>query len=74
MDLMISVIILFVIYISKVGKEEPTKVVKTTVINESGIEEEIEVNESSLVIGKNLMLLREPRAYHKILDELGLGK
>lgn len=72
MDLILSVVLLIGISIFKISSKTDT-VVEQTYIDETGETVTSKVNETTLTIGTNLMLLREPRAYHKILDEMGLG-
>lgn len=72
MDLIISLIIVGVISSSKILIKSDSNIT-STYVNESGIITESTTTESNLVIGKNLMLRKEPRAYHKILDEMRLG-
>lgn len=72
MDLIVTIILLLCISSYKVV-HSPVEVVTSTIVNEEGITEEININSNQLKVGKNLMLRREPRAYHKILDELGLS-
>lgn len=71
MDLVISIFLLLVISGFKLfGKNEETVVI--SFMDDSGATYESIIEESKLVVGNNLMLRREPRAFHKILDELGL--
>lgn len=72
MDLIVSIIIVLCFgVINCIIK--PTQCTKGTLVSNSGTDVEFVVNESTLKVGKNLMLKREPRAYHKILDEMGLS-
>lgn len=74
MDLIVSIILLVSISLYKYTNGESGTIISSTVVNEIGEIETVSVKESSLVVGKNLMLKREPRAFHKILDEMGLGR
>ena len=71
MDLVFSIFLLVAISGYKfMCKHEET--VTSSFMDETGVIHESVVEESKLVVGNNLMLRREPRAFHKILDELGL--
>lgn len=72
MDLIISIGIALGIAFYKISLK-PASVVQTSSTDELGALTEVSVKEDNLVVGKNLMLRREPRAYHKILDEMGLS-
>lgn len=72
MDLIISILIVVVISIYKINLK-PASIVQTYNTDELGVLTEVSVKEDNLIIGKNLMLRKEPRAYHKILDEMRLG-
>lgn len=72
MDLILSLVIALVIGFYKINLKS-TSVVQTSCMDELGSLTEVSVKEDNLIVGKNLMLLREPRAYHKILDEMGLS-
>lgn len=75
MDLLFAILVILVYFIYR--KTHPIEVPIGSMIvqTEDGTTEEVDVfSMDSLKVGTNLMLRREPRAYHKILDELGLGK
>jgi hypothetical protein len=72
MDLIISMVILAVISTYKMTRKS-TSVVQASATDEHGFVTDTVVDEVNLIVGKNLMLRREPRAYHKILDEMGLS-
>lgn len=72
MDLVVSVIIVLIISLVKLVNKEDN-IVKVSYITEDGSVGEGTLKESQLIVGNNLMLRREPRAYHKILDEMGLN-
>lgn len=71
MDLIVTLVISLIIYIIKStvsGSEE----VRVCYVNNEGNEVESTVKENKIKVGNNLMLKKENRAFHKILDELGL--
>ena len=72
MDLIISLALVVVISSVKILKAKSGSVIESNVVNLSGEVETIQVRDVSLEVGKNLMLRREPRAFYKILDEMGL--
>lgn len=72
MDLILSIVIVVVISFYKINLK-PASIVQTSSVDELGALTEVSVKEDNLIVGKNLMLRREPRAYHKILDEMGLS-
>lgn len=73
MDLILSIVLVISISVFKISVQQPVSQVKTSVISDEGTVQEVVVNEDDIVVGNNLMLKRVPRAYHKILDELGLS-
>lgn len=70
MDLIASILLVICISFPKIIRSKG-EVVTSTVVN-NNIVENVTVSTSELKIGTNLMLRKEPRAYHRILDELGL--
>lgn len=73
MDLIFAIIatsILFAIHYK--ANRSSSRTVASKVLLDTGEEVDTVVSETSLVVGNNLMLRREPQAYHKILIELGL--
>lgn len=73
MDLILSIILVISISMYKILNSPKESIIESFVIDDYGGVQEVNIREDSLVIGKNLMLRREPRAYHKILDEMGLS-
>lgn len=73
MDLIITILVSVVVLVYKKTIGAHDEYVYTSVVTDSGVVKECKVKESSLVVGKNLMLRKEPRAFHKILDDLGLS-
>ena len=71
MDLAISVIIVLIISLIKIINKEDN-IIRVSYVTEDGDIGERTLKESQLIVGNNLMLRRETRAYHKILDEMGL--
>ena len=71
MDLAISVIIVLIISLIKIINKEDN-IIRVSYVTKDGDIGERTLKESQLIVGNNLMLRRETRAYHKILDEMGL--
>lgn len=74
MDLLIALVICVSISFYKTKTQSVDTTIQSTVVTEFGELETTTIKSSELQVGNNLMLLKEPRAYHKIVDELGLAK
>jgi 5-hydroxyisourate hydrolase-like protein (transthyretin family) len=72
MDLILVIIISIIIFFIKI-KYNKENIIVFNKTNNDGIIEKEYIKEDELKIGTNLMLRREPRAFHKILDDLGLN-
>lgn len=73
MDLILSIILVISISTFKLATVKEVDSVTSEIVTEMGETVITEVKEDTLEIGTNLYLRKEPRAYHKILDELGLS-
>ena len=72
MDMLVTLVIFLYLVSGKVTKDKKNTV-SSTMVNDDGSISVVEVVQSELSIGSNLYLKKEPRAYHKILDEMGLS-
>lgn len=72
MDLIVSIIVLFGLTSFKMINSKNSNIVEASVTTNDGSIENVSIKEDTLTVGNNLLLRKENRAYHKILDELGL--
>lgn len=72
MDLIVTIMLVLIITSTKYISSSKSIIESNSIDNLGNISTD-NVYEDNLVLGSNLMLLKEPRAYHKILDELGLS-
>lgn len=70
MDLIVSVLLSIFLVIGNGAKKEHYKGVIYNQMDNTVTETVVE--QAQLKVGKNLALIREERAYHKIIDELGV--
>ena len=72
MDMLLSIIFVVICSLFKLRAESKDVYIESSVLTDVGETEVVTIKKSELIVGNNLMLKREPRAFHKILDEMGL--